>query len=247
MGRYKITFSYDGSKFAGYQIQPNLRTVQGELEKAVSFINRKKKTIIHASGRTDALVHALGQVAHFDLDIEISTNKLKSALNSNLPDDIHVIEVEIVTNDFHSRYSVKTKEYEYAINLGEYNPLERNYVYQCCHNLNIDKIKNGLSFLKGKHDFRAFVSENSDKVNCVREIFTADIVKDIVDNNKYHIYFKGTGFMKYQIRNMVGTLIKIGENKMEPTEIVNIMNSKNREKAGRTAPACGLYLIKVNY
>ena len=247
MSRYKIIFSYDGSLFAGYQYQPNLRTVQGELEKAISYINGQTKTIVHASGRTDSLVHALGQVAHFDLNVNITENKLKRALNSNLPNDIHVISACKVADDFHARYMVTSKEYEYIMNLGEYNCLERNYVCQCCHPLNLEKIEEALNYLKGTHDFRAFVSENKNHENCVRTIYEAYLKKDLIDPYKIHIYFKGTGFLKYQVRNMVGTLIRIGEEKLSPNSILSILESKDRMKAGRTAPACGLYLVKVNY
>lgn len=247
MSRYKIIFAYDGSLFAGYQCQPNLRTVQGELEKAVSYINGQKKTIVHASGRTDSYVHALGQVAHFDLQVQITENKLKRALNSNLPDDIHVISACQVSDDFHARYMVTSKEYEYVMNLGEYNCLERNYVHQCCHPLNLEAMEKALIYFKGTHDFRAFVSENKNHENCVRTIYEASLTKDLIDPFKIHIYFKGTGFLKYQVRNMVGTLIRIGEEKLEPESILSILESKDRKKAGRTAPACGLYLVKVNY
>ena len=247
MKRYKITFSYDGSLFAGYQTQPGLRTVQGEMEDALKVINNNKRVTLNASGRTDALVHAKGQVAHADIDVSITPYKLKRALNTYTSDDIHVMDVEEVDTSFHARYNVKSKEYEYIINLGEYNVHERNYVYQACHSLDIDKMKEGLSYLKGKHDFRAFVSESKEKENCVRTITSCKIYKDKIDNNKYHIYFKGTGFLKYQIRNMVGTLIRIGEGKMDPSIIKNILESKDRGKAGRTAPPEGLYLVRVNY
>lgn len=247
MSRYKIIFSYDGSQFAGYQYQPKLRTIQGELEKAISYINGQKKTVVHSSGRTDALVHSLGQVAHFDLQVQITENKLKRALNSNLPNDIHVISAYQVEDDFHARYMVASKEYEYIMNLGEYNPLERCYVYQCCHSLDLEAIRKALSYLEGTHDFRAFVSENKNHENCVRTIYETSLAIDTLNPSKIHIYFKGSGFLKYQVRNMVGTLIRIGEGKMEPERILAILESKNRMKAGRTAPACGLYLVRVNY
>lgn len=247
MKRYKITFSYDGSSFMGYQSQPGLRTVQGEMEEALKRINNNKKVVLQASGRTDALVHAKGQVGHVDIDVSITPYKLKRAINTYTSDDIYVISCEEVDSDFHARYCVKSKEYEYIINLGEFNVHERNYVYQACHSLDIDKMKEGLSYLKGKHDFRAFVSENKEKENCVRTITSCKISQDKVDKNKYHIYFKGNGFLKYQIRNMVGTLIRIGEGRMEPSNIKKILESKDRGKAGRTAPPEGLYLLRVNY
>lgn len=247
MKRYCIIFSYDGSNFAGYQVQPELRTVQGELEKAVMYINNQNPTTVQASGRTDKGVHALRQVAHFDLSVDITESKLKRALNSNLPDDIHVIEAKEVDSTFHARYMVSTKEYVYKMNLGEYNPVERNYVYQCCHTLDIDKMKRAITYFKGIHDFRAFVSENSEKENCVRKISKVSIKQSKIDPNCYEFYFNGTGFLKYQVRNMVGLLIKIGEGKLLPESVIDILNSCDRTKAGKTAPAEGLYLVSVNY
>ena len=247
MQRYCIEFSYDGSNFAGYQIQPGLRTIQGELEKALKKINNQQDTIVQASGRTDKGVHAYMQVAHFDLTVTITENKLKRALNSNLPPDIHVISAKEVSNDFHARYMVASKEYKYKINLGEYNPLERNYVYQCCHKLNIDKMKEAIKYLEGTHDYRAFVSENKEKENCVRTITKATIVQSIEDQNQYIICFEGTGFLKYQVRNMIGTLLRIGEEKLEPIDMKRILLSQDRTQAFKTAPSEGLYLTKVTY
>lgn len=247
MKRYCIVFSYDGSGFSGYQIQPGLRTIQNELEKAVSYINNHQHTTIQASGRTDKGVHAYRQCAHFDLDVQITEAKLKRALNSNLPEDIHVITAKEVPLSFHARYLVKTKEYMYKINLGEYNPMDRKYIYQCCHKLNIEKMKDAITYLIGTHDFRAFVSENSDKENCVRTIMKAEIKADKRDQDKYEIYFEGTGFLKYQVRNMVGLLIRIGEEKLEPTAVIDILNSRDRTRSGKTAPAEGLYLVNVHY
>lgn len=243
--RYKIVFSYDGSNFAGYQVQPGLRTIQGELEKALFHINNHTKTPVQASGRTDKGVHALEQVAHVDLDISITEKKLKRALNSNLPEDIHVISTKAVEKDFHARYSVLEKEYHYLLNVGEYNPLERNYVYQCCHPLNVEAMKEAIQVFLGEHDFRAFVTENSDKENCIRTIYEVNIEE--VEKEKYRISFRGTGFLRYQVRNMVGILLKVGENKLSTKDVENYLEGKNRSKGGVTAPAEGLYLVKVTY
>ena len=129
--RYFMTFAYDGSKYKGYQVQPKEKTVQGEVEKALKKINGGKRVVIHASGRTDAGVHAYNQKAHFDLDMKnITPEKLKDGLNSLLPKDIYIKHIEIVPDDFHARYNVKAKEYIYIINMGEYNPIEKDYVYQ---------------------------------------------------------------------------------------------------------------------
>ena len=197
--RYKVEFSYDGTKFNGYQIQPKLRTVQEELEKAVSYLNRQTKTEVAASGRTDKGVHALGQVAHFDLNIEIPLDKIKRGLNSNLPEDIHINCVKKVSDNFHARFSSKKKEYIYKINLGEYNPLMRNYIYQYNRPLDIESMKKALKLLEGKHDFTSFVSSEDERENKVRTIYKTNLIlkKDILE-----ITFQADGFMKYQVRNM---------------------------------------------
>ena len=144
--RYKITFSYDGSNFNGYQVQPNLRTVQGELEKATSYLNKQTYTPVVASGRTDKGVHALAQTAHFDLNINNTLYKIKRGLNSNLPDDIHIIDVEEVNDNFHARFSVKKKEYVYKINIGEYDPINRNYIYQYNKELDITSMNEAIKY-----------------------------------------------------------------------------------------------------
>ena len=242
--RYKITFSYDGSNFNGYQVQPNLRTVQGELEKAVSYLNKQTYTPVVASGRTDKGVHALNQTAHFDLNINNTLYKIKRALNSNLPDDIHIIDVEEVSQDFHARFSVKKKEYIYKLNIGEYNPIERKYIYQYNKELNIEKMKEAIKYFIGTHDFTSFVPTEDLKDDPVRTIYKANIKEK---NNILEISFQADGFMKYQVRNMVGLLISIGENKKKSSEVEVIINNKNRSQKFKTASAVGLYLKKVWY
>ena len=242
--RYKITFSYDGSNFNGYQVQPNLRTVQGELEKAVSYLNKQTYTPVVASGRTDKGVHALNQTAHFDLNINNTLYKIKRALNSKLPDDIHIIDVEEVSQDFHARFSVKKKEYIYKLNIGEYNPIERKYIYQYNKELNIEKMKEAIKYFIGTHDFTSFVPTEDLKDDPVRTIYKANIKEK---NNILEISFQADGFMKYQVRNMVGLLISIGENKKKSSEVEVIINNKNRSQKFKTASAVGLYLKKVWY
>ncbi len=242
--RYLIKFSYDGSNFSGYQTQPNLRTVQNELENAVEKINNGIRKTVQSSGRTDKGVHALCQYAHVDLDIDITTHKFKRALNSNLPNDIHVIETKIVDEKFHARYSAKEKEYKYYINMGEYNPLDRYYVFQYNYKLNVSAIKDAIKVFIGQHDFRAFVTENINKKNCIRIINIANVEQH---DDKLIFTFRGNGFMRYQVRNMVGILIKVGENKLNTDDIKRILDSKDRSKCGATAPSEGLYLVDVKY
>lgn len=242
--RFLIKFSYDGTNYAGFQKQKGLNTIQGKMEEALAIINNGKKTNLHATGRTDKKVHALCQYAHADIEVNITENKLKRALNSNLPEDIHVIETKIVEDSFHARYNIKKKEYHYIINMGEYNPLERNYVFQYNHSLNVEAMKKAINYFIGEHDFRAFVTENKEKENCIRSISKADIIRN---KEKLIIVFEGDGFLRYQVRNMVGILIKVGENKIEPNQIETILESKDRTKSGKTAPAEGLYLVNVEY
>lgn len=244
--RYLITFKYDGTNYSGYQKQPNAVTIQGELESVLTRINSNKQVLVSASGRTDAHVHALGQRAHFDLDISILPNDLKRALNSLLPPDIYVTNVEEVTNDFHARFDVKAKEYMYIINVGEYNPIERNHVYQYNKNLNVDNIEKAISYLVGEHDFRSFTKVDEEKEDYIRTI--KEITVNFNSKSNYlTINFIGTGFLRYMVRNMVGTLIEIGEGKREPECIIELLELKDRTKAGKTAPPEGLYLKNVIY
>ena len=242
--RFLIKFSYDGTSYSGFQTQPNLDTIQERLESALQIINNGKKTNIVATGRTDKGVHALCQYAHADIDVDINEYKLKRAMNSNLPDDIYVIETKIVNDDFHARYNVKSKEYKYYINLGEYNPLERNYVFQYNYTLNAEKMNEAIKVFLGTHDFRAFVTESKEKENCVRTITDAKVEQN---NNKLVITFKGDGFLRYQVRNMVGILIRVGENKISTEDVEKILESKDRTTTGKTAPPEGLYLTEVTY
>ena len=243
MTRYLIDFSYSGANFSGYQKQPGKRTVQDEIEKVLSSINNNSVKLT-SSGRTDALVNAIHQKAHFDLDKKIGAYKLNGALNSYLPDDIYVNSVREVDNLFHARYMVKSKTYEYLINTGDYNPLLRTHVYQYCKPLNIRKMKKAVKYFIGRHDFTTFVSAEDKKEDKVREIYDASVDEK---EGIIKITFKGSGFLKYQVRNMVGTLIKIGEEKVLPDIILSLLEKKDRKCAFLCAPAQGLTLTDVKY
>lgn len=242
--RYLIRFSYDGTGFSGYQKQPGERTVEGMLENALYNINNHTETRIFSSGRTDRGVHALGQVAHFDIDVNITLYKLKCALNSLLPEDIHVLSAEIVDKNFHARYNAISKTYIYKINVGEYSPIDRNYVYQYCKDLNFDNMRLAINDFLGEHDFKPFVSEEAIKSSYVRTIYSVDIKKegDIIT-----ISFTGNGFMKYQVRNMVGVLIKIGSGKLTTDSVKNILNGTMDKSRITTVKGSGLYLKEVVY
>ena len=242
--KFLIKFAYDGTNFSGFQYQPGKRTIEEELNKVLTKINNNHKTTIVATGRTDAKVHALSQYAHVNLDVNITEYKLKRAMNSYLDDDIHVLEVKKVDDSFHARYNVLSKTYKYYINLGKYNPTRRNYELQYNHTLNIEKMKEAIKVFLGEHDYRAFVTQNKEKDNCIRTITKAEIEEK---NNILIITFTGNGFLRYQVRNMVGILIRIGENKLTKEQLSEILLSCDRTKSGKTAPACGLYLEKVDF
>ena len=245
--RYFMTFSYDGSKYNGYQKQPRTKTIQGELEKALKQINADKEVSVVASGRTDAGVHAYSQSAHFDLDISITCTKLKNALNSLIPGDIYVKNIYEALDTFHARFDVKAKEYIYKINMGNYNPIEKDYIYQYNKKLDIPEMERALKYIEGTHDFRSFVKIDEEKENYVRTIVQTSLIRDIKNVNMITISVLGTGFMRYMVRNIVGLLIEIGEGKYKSEDIISILNMKDRKKAGICAPACGLYLKDVYY
>ena len=244
--RYFMTFSYDGSKFSGYQKQPRKTTVQGEIEKALKEIS-KEDISISASGRTDAGVHALNQKAHFDLKMDITPDKLRSALNSKIPNTIYIKDIEVVSEVFHARYNVKAKEYIYKINMGEYDPIEKDYVLQYNKKLDVVAIERALKYIEGTHDFKSFTKADDEHEDYVRTIVQTNLIRDLKSVNYIIISILGTGFMRYMVRNIVGTLLEIGEGKLKSEDIIEIMEAKDRRKAGITAKPEGLYLKNVFY
>ena len=242
--RFLITFSYDGTNFNGYQRQEGLRTIQEEMENALKYINGGKDTILNSSGRTDKGVHALCAKAHVDINVDITEYKLMRAMNSNLPSDIHVIKTEIVDKDFHARYMVKEKEYQYKLNMGEYNPCMRNLVYQYGKRLDIQKMKEAIEYFLGTHNFKSFTPNKDKRENYIRTINYVSITEK---DNILTFTFRGDGFIKYQIRNMVGYLIKVGEGKKKGQDIPKILSKEDRRMASITAHSEGLYLTNVIY
>lgn len=242
--RYLITFSYDGTNFNGYQRQDGLRTIQEEMENALKKINGGIDTILNSSGRTDKGVHAKCGKAHVDIDVKITPYKLMRAMNSNLPSDIHVIKTEIVDNNFHARYMVKEKEYQYLLNMGEYDPCMRNLVYQYGKKLDVNKMKEAIKYFEGTHSFKSFTPNKDKRDNYIRTINYTNISEN---NDILTFTFRGNGFLKYQIRNMVGYLIKVGEGKKKGEDILKILESQDRRNASITAHPEGLYLTKVIY
>lgn len=245
--RYLIVVSYDGTNFSGYQKQPRMRTVQGELERTLKEINGGKKVDVHASGRTDAGVHALAQYIHFDLDTKITSEKLAKALNSLLPNDIFVRKASEVDDNFHARFSAIGKEYIYRINMGEYNPLERNYVYQYNKKLDVTEMERAMKYLEGTHNYKSFTKTDEEKEDYIRTISQTNLIRDSKNVNMITLVFVGTGFLRYMVRNIVGTIIEVGEGKLKSEEIITILQKEDRREAGKTAAAEGLYLKNVFY
>ena len=242
--KYLITFSYDGSKYFGYQKQPNKPTVQQEIENVLTQLNSNKPVIISASGRTDSGVHALNQKAHFVLDKEYDESKLQYSMNKMLSTSIYIKNVEKKEDNFHARFDVKKKKYTYKINVGEYNPLEYNYIFQYNKELNIEEMKKAIKYFEGLHNFKSFTKIDEEKETYEREIFETNIIKG---KNIISITFVGTGFMRYMVRNMVGLLVEIGSGKKDSNCVKDVLLAEDRTKAGITIDPNGLYLEDVYY
>lgn len=240
--RYKCIVMYDGTNFHGFQIQEELRTVQLEIENVLKIIT-KVPTKIYPAGRTDTGVHAYNQVFHFDTDVVMKEYQMKNAINSRLPRDIYIKKVEIVDENFHARYNAKIKEYHYIIDLGEYNPLLTNYRYYYKHKLDINKMIDASKIFIGTHDFKAF-TKNHKIENTVRTIYSIDF--DINDK-VITIKFKGNGFLHNMVRIIVAMLIEVGNDRKTKEDLENILASKNRLLAPKTAPANALYLVNIEY
>ena len=246
---FKIIIEYDGRKFSGWQIQKHRITIQGELEKALSTIlNQQIK--ITGSGRTDAGVHAYGQVANFFADTNLSCKAIKKGVNSIIKDSIVIKECNIANKKFHARYDAVSKEYHYHI-LNRPDPcaIQKNYVWHIKKALDLNNMRQCCSIIKGKHNFKSFEGSGSPKKSTIREIFSADFIIDANNINNNTIIFKisANGFLKFMVRNIVGTIVLAGLSKINIQEFQNILQAKNRNLAGPTAPAHGLFLMNVKY
>lgn len=246
MVRYKAIIAYDGTNFHGFQRQPKGRTVQEEIEKTLTKM-ASKRIEIHGSGRTDAGVHALGQVIHFDFPYERPLEKMRFGLDTQTPDDIAVKNVEIVAEDFHCRYLVKEKTYEFRVDIGKpRSPFRRFYASYYPYPINVEKIQRALPNFLGTHDFTSFCSTGSSVDDKTRTIYEANLqVSEAGDELIFT--FRGDGFLYKMIRIMVGTLLKIGNNRMPEDGIPAIIAAKDRNLAGPTAHPEGLYLKEVSY
>ncbi|MDR0297616.1 MAG: tRNA pseudouridine(38-40) synthase TruA [Streptococcaceae bacterium] len=246
MSRFKATVAYDGTGFAGFQRQMNApRTVQGELEAVLTRFNGGEFVGVHGSGRTDAGVHALGQVVHFDLDDARAVERIRFALDTQTPDDISIRELLRVSDDFHARFDKHEKIYEYRLeNSASRSPFERLTAAYFRYPLALSALTEGLSVLAGTHDFRGFMASGSSVENTIRTISEATVEHA---NDIFIFRFRGNGFLYKQVRNMVGTLIKIGAGKFPVSRIAEILATGNRALAGPTAAPEGLYLKEVIY
>lgn len=236
--------SYKGTNYYGWQKQVGFISVQTKIEEVLSQIYDTQITIL-GSGRTDAGVHALKQYFHFIVDKEKDLNQLTYAVNKMLPDDIQIISFRIVDDDFHARYSAKRKIYEYRILLQNKDVFNYDLAYLYPMDLDIDLLSKALKLFEGEHNYQDFTSKEEDEGNFIRTIYKVDIKQD---NKLLTIKFEGNGFMRYQIRNMVGTAIAVASKKEAISFISNhLKNTENREIVAYKAPAVGLYLVDVLY
>ncbi|WP_026565723.1 tRNA pseudouridine(38-40) synthase TruA [Bacillus sp. UNC41MFS5] len=245
MPRYKCIISYDGSGFSGYQVQPNKRTVQSVLEAMLTKMHKGEPVKVFASGRTDAGVHAKGQVIHFDSPLHIPEDKWGRALNSLLPGDISVHSVVTVDESFHARFDAKGKEYRYMLHLSSNrDPFLRKFAYQYPYRLDLNAMEQASKFFLGTHDFTSFCAAKTEVEDKVRTIKAVDFSRE---NEILTIRFVGNGFLYNMVRILVGTLLEVGLGERSPEDIQTILEQKDRTFAGKTAPGHGLYLWEVFY
>jgi tRNA pseudouridine38-40 synthase len=239
--RYKAIISYDGTKYQGFQSQKNALGIQQVIEKAFRLMTQQEIKI-YASGRTDKGVHAIGQVFHFDTEIDIEEKTWIRGLHKRLPLDIRIKSIKKVKDNFHARHSAKSKIYQYKLAKKPSSVFTKNYeVY--IENLDIEPIKKALPLLEGTHDFLGFCQYVKDKPT-IKTIYSATLKET---KSHYIITFHGNSFLKYMVRSMVGTLIQIGLNRKDPNIILEIFDTKDRFLAGKTAESRGLYLVKIHY
>ncbi len=242
---YKMILSYDGSRYYGWEHQPNTElTIQGKLETVLSRLTGEAVTVIGA-GRTDAGVHARGMCANVLLDTALSEEEIRAYMNRYLPEDISINELKRCGDRFHARFKASGKTYRYSCWYGEQKPVfERKYVRVLEQKPDIGKMKAAAAYLIGEHDYKSFCGNSKMKKSTVRKIDSIDIT----ENGSYiRFYFHGTGFLQNQVRIMTGTLLEIGFGKRSPESMQEILEKKDRKAAGFTAEPQGLCLMKVDY
>ncbi len=246
---YKLLLQYDGTDFHGWQIQANLRTVQGELTRVLSLLEGRD-VIVHGSGRTDAGVHAEGQVANVQLERDITPDKLRSAINGNLEADVRVISTETAPDDFHARYSAISKTYCYRVVNGPVmSPFWRRYAMHESRRLDVDRMRECARLCLGEHDWTAFSAAQSDAESRVRTLTQLDVSRRHADREWDLLEFtvSANGFLRYMVRSIVGTLLCVGRNEMDESIVLRAIKSGDRSLVGPTAPAHGLTLMRVEY
>lgn len=247
MTHFKLTLAYDGTNFAGYQIQPHQRTVQGVLQKALGKMAKVDSVHVDGSGRTDSGVHALGQVVSFDYPGEIPARAMRLAMNSLMPLDIEILDAQIVPATFHARYSAKGKRYLYRVARGRFtDPFKRLYTGHYPYRLDVDRIRTALLDVVGTHDFTSFAASGGVIEDKVRTIYEAT-VRDDQEHNELVFEFYGNGFLYNMVRIIVATLLEIGNGRRDVHDFLRLYEVKDRQQARGTAPASGLYLKEVYY
>lgn len=245
MRNIKLTIEYDGTNYHGWQIQKNANTVQETIEKAISKLLDNKIGLVGCS-RTDVGVHAYSQVAHFLTNSSIPEDKFSYAINNLLPEDIVIRQSEEVSKAFHSRYCAKGKKYRYLIyNEAHASAIMRNRAYHVRPQLDFEKMKRSAKHFSGQHDFAAFQATGGQVRSTVREIYNIAVFKK--EDNLIAIEVSGNGFLYNMVRIIAGTLIYVGIGKIDANEIPQIIGSLDRTRAGKTAPAHGLYLMEIYY
>ncbi len=245
MRNIKIVIEYDGTAYHGWQRQIGVSTVQQVLEETIGRITQEEVTVI-GSGRTDAGVHALKQCAHFKTRTAIGVRNLLLGINSLLPPDVAVKELVDEEEAFHARYDVKSKIYMYQIVNAPIRPvLYHRYCWYVRSPLDTDRMEEALFFLKGNHDFSSFCGKKEHNLNCIRTLMEVHVQRS--GPELIRLYFEADGFLRYMVRTIVGTAIEVARGKRSPGELREILESRNRERAGITAPPQGLFLMDVKY
>lgn len=244
MRNIKLTIEYDGKDFNGWQKQPNKLNIQGTIEQAISKITGEEIKL-DASGRTDAGVHSLGQVANFKTNSNLPIERFPIAINANLKKSIRILSAEEVDDRFHSRLTCKQKTYRYIINNSLYgSAIYRNLEYHVPQKLDVEKMKEAAKYFEGEHDFKAFKASGTSSKSSIRKIYKAEVYKD---EDRIFIELTGNGFLYNMVRIISGTLVDVGLGKTIPKDVESIILEGKRENAGKTLPAHGLYLVKVKY
>lgn len=244
MARYKLLISYDGTLYAGWQLQPNATSIQGLVESALERFFKSPLRVTGAS-RTDSGVHALGQVAHFTTDLEFECSALLKALNGMLPYDVRILSLELIGDDFHAQYSSTGKEYHYHVCMERIiAPFHRLYRHHFYYPSSLPLMREAAKKFIGTHDFASFTNAGSTVTSTVRTITRLDIIEE---PGGIRFEFEGNGFLYKMVRNIVGLLLDIGRGKRAIEEIEPLFEAKDRRKAAMAAPGKGLFLIKVHY